>query len=584
MLEPLAELHRLRDRLSKLPPRSLAVYRKRRLIRPRITLELIGSEYRVTRERVRQIEGQVERQLQRLRMMWRLGPGLRRLTEAVELLGGTSTTSAEISIGQPSSDEALLFAAYFELTQRSTDGRWIGDQRDWTAFDETLATIKEVRTGSLPTIRRMLEQHLPDISSTELAELLSSKGISPGGARDRGTSNADRILKAFQETGRPMKKSDLISATGLTTRQVDSVISRKESFGWVGLSVFAPASWGLEPYYGTEQAIEDEIMRRGGAAAMGDVIDSVIRRFGCTYSSCVIYISSSPRLERRGDIVRVRDPSTFTLTEGRPERQRRVYDDLRGGFVWGIDVDSDVLRGSSQPVPTSIASRLGVGPNRDVELELPGGIVPIRYSGNVIFSGSLRQTVKAVDANEGDRLLVRVRTNGGWSFDLARRRSQDATTALRFVGSPTEDQDPLALLALACWEDDPSLLRETLWDRREEALLDLLQLPLNDPRGNTAKLEQIDLLLGPAKPSRRDLAIAAGLGPQGLAPDGGIGLARLSSVQATRLTRYLTSSGNWAQRDVEFAVFGASLDETARLGAPRDGRTPSLGRPTGRVE
>ena len=290
-------------------------------------------------------------------------------------------------------------------------------------------------------------------------------------------------------------------------------------------------------------------------------------RFDCTEVSSLIYLSSSPRFQRDGDAVYLRTAGQFKPLPGNAARQRRVYSDLNGGLVWAIDVDGEVLRGSGRPVPPAVAAYFGVTPAGSVRLELPGTAATLQYSGALVTTSSLRIPAETIRASQGDRLLFRLPDRGDWMFDVARQNDDSATSALAFVGMGDREADnPRGALAASCWQADPTLLRETLWDRREERLLSLLGVPPTDPRGNVLDLRQVDGLLGERRPSRHELASSAGIGRQGLATDAGDGRARLNSTESTLIVRRIAEITGLSQREIELAAFGSPIDASHQPG------------------
>jgi hypothetical protein len=416
------------------------------------------------------------------------------------------------------------------------NGGYVATRKTWALFRSDLETLTSLEGPTLRLIRRRVERDIDPIDPSGLADLLTSLGIriSPSGDNSR-LNNYDRVAAVFLSAGKPLSKSAIAHQSGLTIRQVDSVLNRKESFVWVGLRRFAPVSWGLPPYDGTENALEAEIVLRGGAAQVSDILQSVVDKFGCTRVSCMMYLSMSPRFQLDGDIVRLRT-EPMASTRGDAARQKFLYDDQRGGLVWAVDIDADLLRGSGRNVPRSVAAILGLTTDARIELHLPGGAVSIEHTGTQIAASSFRKCAEAMSAAMGDRILLLFRPAGAYQTSIVRPRGRGLHWALACVGSATNGDT--GNLALACWEPDRSLFREALWDRQERLILHLLGLPIEDPRAARISLESFRALL-PDGVSQRSFEDGAGIGRGSLSSDERNGFARLNSRKRTLLVRYL---------------------------------------------
>jgi DNA-binding CsgD family transcriptional regulator len=286
---------RLETALSELPPRQRDVLVERRLVSKRKTLDELGQILGVTRERVRQIERRAENKLRSLGLdfEWPFGDRLVRIAEAVEYLGGSPDVVAEIRDGtNAASGEAVGIRAYIYLAGVSVATGYVGSGPAWAHLEAALTQLDGFNSAALPLIRRKLERLIPNITSEELAILLSDRGIrlSTGEVRRSEGTNLDRVKAAFATAGRSLSKAEVAQATGLSQRQVSAVLGRGEEFDWVGRGLFAPADWRLPPYAGTEQALADELRYRGGAAGVSELIAAVQMKFGCTSSSCQIYL------------------------------------------------------------------------------------------------------------------------------------------------------------------------------------------------------------------------------------------------------------------------------------------------------
>jgi hypothetical protein len=195
----------------------------------------------------------------------------------------------------------------------------------------------------------------------------------------------------------------------------------------------------------------------------------------------------------------------------------------------------------------AVAASVGVSSRTGVQLPSPGGLLSVKWGRQSAQMASIRETVGVMGGQQGDRLLLRLPTAGDSRFELVRwEKSLECAQAL--VGVDPDATSWKERIARACWQPDPTLVMETLWDRGEASVLAAMNFPLEDPRGYVVDLERIDDLVE-RRLSRPSLCQHAGLGKHVLMADAGPGRARLTSIETTLLTRGLSSlTGEDGQR------------------------------------
>ena len=556
----------VREAVKRLSERERLVYAFRRVRRDKkSTLEQIGKEFGCSRERVRQVEQKIRSTLATSVLLAR--PLLQPPSDEIlgwnlggERLGfPPRPIPSWDEVDETSIDEIAQHAILEGLGLRESSG-YIAAAETWTSLQKTLENLRESEGMTLPMVRRKLESVIDPLDSEFLAALLLRAGLQ---IDDTGTivgkprTQQDAILHIFAQEGRPLTRDEVIQRSGLSQNQIRGILQRKGVFGWVGKGIFAPTSWGMPVYEGTEKALRDVIEEQGGAALIADVIHEVVKRFGCTEVSCKMYLSSSPLFQRQGEIVSLaRDDQP--INPGNPARQRRVYSDLQGGLVWAIDIDADALRGSGRGIPPSIAAALGASKLQETMLEAPGGRVTIKRSGIGLQLSSVRRMVDTFEGEEDDRILLRVRGIDDYRWDFVRRSGPGGSAlALRMIGQAAEEPWP-ATVSKACWQEDGTLWRETLWDRNEKALLDVLEIPEEDPRGNVLNLDVLEHLLTYYEIKRADVARNAGLPSYVFNEDAGNRLAQLTSVETTLVVRSLAHLTTENQDSLQETLFGSA--------------------------
>jgi hypothetical protein len=555
----------IREVVQSLPEREVRIYALRHVRRrQRPTLEDIGREIDCTRERVRQIESKVHSKLSDAMSHvtelfdWSIPNGVVGWPTAVDALGFPPRPVPDWDAADETSHDEITQQVVLSRLHLEERSGYVAAKEAWLQLQETLSTVKEANGITIGMIRRRLESLVQPLDSEFLASLLTDSGLtlgSDGTIETKPKTQQEVVLRFFERAGQPLTRKQVIDGTGLAEGQVRGLLQRRGVFSWVGKGIFAPSSWGLPLYEGTEAALKEALKARGGTAPMAELTQEVVKRFGCTAVSCKTYLMSSVLFERQGGMVSLATGADRQIEPGNPARQRRVYSDLADGLVWSIDVDEDFLRGSGRGVPASVAAHLGATRFGETMLEAPGGALRIKRSGVGIQLSSMRKVGEACSAQPGDRFLLRLPVGADHRWDLVRRNETNPTECcLAMVGQPFSDPWT-EVLAQACWQRDTSLWQETLWDRGETALLSLLELPLTDPRGTILDIAQLDQLLLQHGITRADVSRQADLPVYVFNEDAGEGLAKLTSVETTRVLRALEQLVDQSAGELHHALF-----------------------------
>lgn len=532
----------------------------------RPTLEIVGSTVGKTRERVRQIQQRAETQMatalaaEASVLRTELDPKLQPVGDLVSALLADPGTLDKVEQEDPSDPSSAALLCLLAVSGfRAQDGL-VGAAESWAALDAVRERLAGAQRLPLSTVRRQLSEVLRDVEPRRLAQLLDAAGLevtADGWVERRAANLRGSLDQVFEREGRPLSKEDLIELSGLSEMQVRGLLGRSAAYMVVRKGAFAPVSWGMPAYPGTSNALRLALEKRGGQAAIDDLVREVVDAWGCTRNSCLIYLQS-PEFARTGSKVTLVQPTERQLTEGNPARQRNVYSDLNNGLVWAVDVDRDVLRGSGRQVPRSVAVALGLNGRLSVEVEAPGGVLTVRWGRVTPAIGSLRRLAAALQAKMGDRLLIRLPQAGNLRFDLA-PRSSDPRDATRFVGLPRSDdlERAGALLAMACWEPDTVIWREVLWDRNEDEILALLGLPEEDPRPRNLNLIRFDHALTDCGWTRKDVIRTGGIAPQTFTSSDGGRTVRLTSRTLTKVARLMSRRLALSEEAVLAALFEA---------------------------
>lgn len=492
------------------------------------TLQAAGDRAGITRERARQLEVKLIG-----RATETLAPFVDDLLAFVEAFPRTVPMLLDRMQAPASGADEMVAATakrVLRLQERcgyvTTTERWVELTRllESAQLAGTSIDVAAARFASqMPADRALLEGLLSDAGY----RVAPDGGLSPA----HGTLET-RLHELFETERRPLRKDEIDARLGLQGRQVDGLLARS-AFRWVGKGLFAPTAWGMPTYRGTFHALIDAIRERGGTAKVDEVTEEVIARFGCTRVSCSIYLAG-PRFTVVDGRVSLRGAAA--IEEGVPARQRRVYDDLAGGFVYAIDVDEDVFRGSGSFVPGAVAARLGLTTDTPVTVPSPAGDLTVTFISASQNISSLRALALHFDAVVGDRLLLRLPKDGAPRWEHV-ERAHGIEGAARLVGW-TGDGDPTTYLAGAVWTDDAELLEEALWDREETRILEALGWPEFDARRRSISVAKLEGVLKAIGASRNAIRREAGIADSALLAIKG-GRFDLSSTSLTRLVRTL---------------------------------------------
>ncbi|WP_057377330.1 sigma factor-like helix-turn-helix DNA-binding protein [Phycicoccus sp. Soil803] len=407
-LDPLGDL---RSWIGTLDARDRVVL-ERRLVRfENSTLDEIGSEFGVTRERIRQLEGKLKGRLQQ----WLSSDDGRSVRWALHLLdGGLGACAPDSEV--PLVGEDGGHSEEFGLLLYLADMVWERDE----------GVIRR-RNFVWPVIQDIpLVDGGPVVAESGLRALLQSRGVVndhlewavgqvQGLNRHLGilvvwpANMVDQSIAVLCVSGVPMSDTEIahrldrdISVRGLRNRLMED-----DRFRRVTKSDFALTAWGLPEYGGIVasmvQRLEDQ-----GSCTVGELARYLEERHSINAGSVSAY-ASAPIFIREGDLLRIRradEPYTPSLN----------ISDVKGlyrlgprKFVWHLPVDHDLLRGSGRFCPSEVATAIGVYPGRSETLATPIRDIRITWTATTHMGptiSSLRAHAEELRADKGDRLRI----------------------------------------------------------------------------------------------------------------------------------------------------------------------------------
>lgn len=459
----------------------------------KLTLDQLGSRLSVTRERVRQIETQLRKNMEavldsgRIDVVKRAAQRLRNELGTCSGLGDLPDLAAwAVSLREAPDDEQALHARVL-----------LSVAGPYAIHDEWL--IREPASDMIAHTSRKLDERLAEalLPLPDARNILADAGVPTSDHRAwlervckcrvidetvlpwRG-SMADKTVAILQLRGEPLTGDEIANALGPATnyRSMINQIQADSRFLRRGLKLYGLRSWGGEEYTTVAEEIEQEIERRGGAAPLEYLITTLCEQFGVSESSVRAYAASAPFIRTAEGLI--------TIGTGHAPYSRRAIEDCRGcfriGAHWALRllVDGEVLRGSGRQIPVGIPQLLGIQPGESRHLTTPVGDLLVRYSRQATI-GSLRKGALATGCHEGDRLFVIFISDTSVDFAAVRASELDGLAgperlAAELHGDVESDPIPAIAHALGLPSDEyrASAIRRRLVARKEDDLISLV--------------------------------------------------------------------------------------------------------------
>lgn len=400
------------------------------------TLDNLGSDLGITRERVRQIEGRVRKLVEsRLFKQEDFAP-IQHAASRVRIQVGTVATEEALSsaLARQVPDEKID-APTRRAVLRELAGPYNSSKGFWQ-IDETLAGIEAsvLEFGDEPISEEAIDRILVSsgvslasqsavLSELPLYRFQGNYLVWNGGLQDK----AFRILKA---KGEAMTREDIHSAMDpekVNFRSMVNAIGTDERFRRLGPDLYGLVEWGGDEYSGISNAIERVIEKRGGRADIEEVVRVLVASHGVSAQSVRSY-ASPPRFMRvgSGEVVIAPEDAERPNVEIVPPEFDRDLVVCHGSWTVRFVVDHDLLRGSGRPTRKAIAQAAGVRPGEKREISLANGVAVINWSRTQPAFGSILALAKSLGCEEGDVLFVPL-TDGGGAFAVPKRTVQEAT-------------------------------------------------------------------------------------------------------------------------------------------------------------
>jgi hypothetical protein len=464
------------------------VYEGRVLSDTAPTLEQIGQELGVTRERVRQLQSQAESRVADLLNTRDSAPFRWRAAALASVLGPHAP-----------SDDARVRTA-LETSLRGCDPAEYGVSRrlmlrvagPYVERDGWL--VRQDASLPNPVELTALADTNGLIPVSQVYEWLLEKGMDTayhdhwideqrrvrhigGHVAVWAGSVVEKAAALLAASGEPSSAEALVATIGEghNVRGVRQRLFEDERFVRVSRTDWALRSWGLEEYTGIAEEIAQRIEEGGGRARLSDLVRELVPLFGVKESSVRVY-AEAPMFVLEDGWVRLRRSDERYLVNGDITRCRGVYRPAPSVVSYLVTVDRDVLRGSGRTLPAVVASVLGVLPGDKRSFTTSDEVVVITWPSTSAVGpslGSTRAIAERVGAEDGDLLRLTFNCETA-TLSGTRITSDDLAAAnpdaalLLLTGVDTAGRDANTVLAEAVGVHRESL-RRTLAERGDPA-------------------------------------------------------------------------------------------------------------------
>jgi hypothetical protein len=439
---------RIQQILSAFDSRQLKVMRDRIFADEPSTLDELGRQLDVTRERVRQIEARILGTLlesSEFDLIGRLTTSALDAEQYVAPLAGVLGETPALAEMVPTVDQPLWRVldrvdSSFEVV----DGWWcrntlreavIKTKNDLTvaAAGRRYVAISEVKNFEpLPWVPAWLGYC--GISIQGGYALLASSGL------------ADRAAVVLEISGAPLQLDLILESLGgeRSERSTRNALAADDRFTRVDRSSWALASWGLESYQSIRTLIANELDRNDGSIRLSKLVATLTERFTISSSSVITYAGGLPFVTVDG-MVEFATRSVITPKRS-PAETRRLFR-LQEGWALRIQVTHDHARGSGSVLPSALIPIVGISYGASVVRPCRLGEQRLAWNGSQLTIGSLKKFVDQDGLAVGDTCFAVFGDDGG--FDLVKvvvpaesgRSRVLALTGLTMTGTHQQLQD-----------------------------------------------------------------------------------------------------------------------------------------------
>jgi len=359
------------DFVGELSDREGRILEERLLADDPRTLDDLGEEFGVTRERVRQLQVRMEGGLARRLsphvdaianiLRARLGPVVaeRSITDIVGTLFGDATRP-----GTPLARTMVRDSLGYAILEG------VGMDSEATAVVDALKAAAPMLADSVGlVVPEELQAVLPEGHWMDHWEALVRRaGLAFvfGHLALRETARAS-IMAAVLETGHPVTPDEIAELTEIDANGVRATFSALETMARVDKTRWWLRDWIEDEYEGIAAEIMQRIQEDGGGTTLDRLLQELPERFGVSESSVRAYVST-PQFTVKDGFVSLADLSSFQYRDLEDVIDGRTDE---GAPYWAFTVKPQYLEGYSlMGLPPELVRELGCGPNESIEAPL----------------------------------------------------------------------------------------------------------------------------------------------------------------------------------------------------------------------
>lgn len=432
--------------LNTLAAREVMILRQRTFADDPATLDALGQQLDLTRERVRQIARQVEANLTEEVMRGDLGD----LAAAVRSRIGLACRLEHLLDVFPALNESVpsLNQPAWRVLDRLDSTFEIED--GWAAVPGVSQARETTRSVVAASVNALGLAELDDVAQrlailgadrrAELRAWLESSGcvVFEDHVSPRQLSIPDWAALILNGAGAPLPVDEIAERMPVD-RAVSSIrnaLAVDERFVRADKDTFALAEWGGPAYAGIRDAIGRAIDAGGGAVDLEVLVRDLTTQFTVAESSVRAYAQAHPFVTQQG---KVRRRESTAVPTANPSATRRLYrrDD---GWAWRLQITADHARGSGSVIPTAFARVIGMSPGDSLSVRSSDGTQSVYWTGLQPSLGSIRRHVELSGLKVGDWACAVVDDDGGFSLVPVHTDSRTgAALALALAGIPQTD-------------------------------------------------------------------------------------------------------------------------------------------------
>lgn len=414
----------IEDLLLDLDDREIHVLERRLFADVPETLESIGADFGVSRERIRQVETAAVKKLlpgssEPEQDLFDLGAAIRQrvgVVGSIEYVLEVLPSLAQVSpsLRQP----AWRIVDRIDETFEIADG-WVCVPDLNSAVDITRALASDQADAwglaDKSEIASAIGFTQPE-RDQELVLWITHCGMDVyrGKVVSRARSIPDWACVVLVDAGTPLTSQEICDRIPVerAERSVRNALLGDERILRVDRGSYGLVAWGLPEYEGIRAAIGDYLDAANGTADIDELTHALSERFAVAPSSVRAYAAAHPFEVKSGMVTRRSVETGERRTRG---GAKRTYT-YESGFGYRIQVTPDHLRGSGSILPAQLARRIGLREGSSDQLSCPSGPQTVYWTGIQPALGSIRRVVEDLGLQEGSWVLARFSEDSAVTF------------------------------------------------------------------------------------------------------------------------------------------------------------------------